>query len=82
LKFITVIAFLSFNLLLISPNYSAIQIDWEKMETPPFQIFYLTAEKHYTEELSTLLRSSYEELSRKLELPLASQVKVFFVPVR
>ncbi|MCH7753945.1 hypothetical protein IH970_02315 [candidate division KSB1 bacterium] len=80
MKFITVIAFLSFNLLLISPNYSAIQIDWEKIETPLFQVYYFKAEKHYAEELSTLLRSSYKELSRKLELPVASQVKVFLCP--
>jgi hypothetical protein len=77
LKFITVIAFLSFNLLLISPNYSAIQIDWEKIETPLFQVFYFNAEKHYAEELSILLHSSYDELSRKLELGSAKPVRVF-----
>jgi len=77
LKFITVVVFLSFSLLLNLPNYSANQTEWEKIEIPLFQIYYYKAEKNYAEELSILLRSSYEELSQKLELAVASPVKVF-----
>lgn len=77
MKFITVVAFFVFSLLLNPPNYSAYQTDWEKIETPLFQIYYFKAEKKYAEELSVLLHSSYEELSRKLELVVVNSIKVF-----
>ncbi len=80
MKFITLIVFLSFNVLLSSPNYSAKEINWEKKETSLFQIYYVKAEKHHADELSTLLGSSYEELSMQLQLALAGPVEVFLCP--
>ena len=80
MKFITVVAFLSLSLLLNLPNYAAYQINWEKIETPLFKIYYVTAEKNYAEELSVLCHSSYDELSKKLELVTTNPVTIFLCP--
>lgn len=80
MKFITVVAFLFLSLLLNLPNYAAYQINWEKIETSLFKIYYFRAEKNYAEELSILFRSSHNELSRKLRLPITRQFKVFLCP--
>lgn len=68
---------ISFCLLINPAGYSASQTDWNKLENSPFQIFYSNQDKFYVDELSNLLGSSEDDLSKKIGLKIADPVKVF-----